>query len=50
MMLRRLRGAAGPAQLPDEDDTGPGTSTQLKSIPNETRVRQWFNLSFSTPV
>ena len=37
MILPRLRGAAGPAQLPDEDDTN--SDAQLKSIPNETRVR-----------
>jgi hypothetical protein len=37
MLPLRLRGAAGPAQLPDKDDPNP--DTQLKSIPNETRVR-----------
>ena len=37
MILPRLRAAAGPAQLPDEDDSNP--DTQLKSIPDETRVR-----------
>ena len=37
MILPRLRAAAGPAQLPDEDDPNP--DTQLKSIPDETRVR-----------
>ena len=36
-IIPRLRGAAGPAQLPDEDDPNP--DTQLKSIPDETRVR-----------
>ena len=34
MILPRLRGAAGPSQLPDEDDTNP--DAQLKSIPDET--------------
>jgi hypothetical protein len=37
MILPRLRAAAGPAQLPDEDDPNP--DTQLKSIPDETHVR-----------
>jgi hypothetical protein len=37
MILPRLRGAAGPAQLPDEDDPDP--DTQLNSIPNDTCVR-----------
>jgi hypothetical protein len=37
MIIPRIRAAAGPSQLPDEDDTNP--DTQLKSIPNETRVR-----------
>ena len=32
-----IRGAAGPAHLPDEDDPNP--DAQLESIPNETRVR-----------
>ena len=48
MILPRLRGAAEPAQLPDEDDVDP--DTQLNSIPNETHVRQPFNLSFPTHV
>ena len=48
MILRRLRGAAGPAQLPGEDDSNP--DAQFESIPNETRVRWSFNLSFPTHV
>lgn len=36
-IIPRLRGAAGPSQLPDEDDPDP--DTQLNSIPDETHVR-----------
>jgi hypothetical protein len=39
MILPRLRAAAGPAQLPDEDEDDPNPDTQLKSIPDETPVR-----------
>ena len=37
-IIPRLRAAAGPAQLPDEDDPG-DSDTQLSSIPDETHVR-----------
>ena len=50
MILPRLRGAAGPAQLPDEDNPNPNSDAQLRNIPNETRVRWSFSLSFPTQV
>ena len=37
MILPKPRAAAGPAQLPDEDDPDP--DAQLGSTPNETCVR-----------
>lgn len=49
MILPRLRGAAGPSRLPDDEDD-PNPDAQLQSIPNEKRVRLSFNLSFPTQV